>query len=76
MKNFMNDSSMILTYIDKAKSLLLNKAWQKITLLNSCKIVTVIDDREDAYSRTGGIFIRDTMDTALDTAYSLWFNVA
>ena len=27
--------------------------------------------REDAYSRSGGIFIRDT---ALDTAYSLWFN--
>ena len=27
--------------------------------------------REDACSRTGGIFIRDT---ALDTAYSLWFN--
>ena len=29
--------------------------------------------REDAYSRTGGIFIRDT---ARDTAYSLWFNEA
>ena len=28
-------------------------------------------NREDACSRTGGIFIRDT---ALDTAYSLWFN--
>ena len=27
--------------------------------------------REDAYSRTGGIFIRDT---AGDTAYLLWFN--
>ena len=27
--------------------------------------------REDACSRTGGIFIRDT---ALDTAYSLWFS--
>ena len=28
-------------------------------------------NREDAYSRTGGIFIRDT---AGDTAYSMWFN--
>ena len=28
-------------------------------------------NREDAYSRTGGIFIQDT---ARDTAYSLWFN--
>ena len=28
-------------------------------------------NREDAYSRTGSIFIRDT---ARDTAYSLWFN--
>ena len=30
-------------------------------------------NREDAYSRTGGIFIRDT---ARDTAYSLWCNEA
>ena len=33
--------------------------------------LTLLDSREDACSRTGGIFIRDT---ALDTAYSLWFN--
>ena len=31
------------------------------------------DIREDAYSRTGGIFIRDT---GRYTAYSLWFNEA
>ena len=30
-------------------------------------------NREDAYSRTRGIFIRDT---ARDMAYSLWFNEA
>ena len=37
------------------------------------QIRAAIDIREDAYSRTGGIFIRDTTQ---DTAYSLWFNEA
>ena len=31
----------------------------------------IINNKKDAYSRTGGIFIRDT---ARDTAYSLRFN--
>ena len=45
-----------------------NKSW-------GINMGLVEDSREDAYSRTGGIFIRDTArDTAWDTAYSLWFN--
>ena len=34
-------------------------------------IYSICNNREDAYSRTGSLFIRDT---ARDTAYSLWFN--
>ena len=40
-------------------------------LCSSLSIASISINREDACSRTGGIFIRDT---ALDTAYSLWFN--
>ena len=43
------------------------ETFRRFTVTNRLKFFI----REDACSGTGGIFIRDT---ALDTAYSLWFN--
>ena len=43
-----------------------DKAYRQINAASKHRL-----GRDDAYSRTGGIFIRDT---AGDTAYSLWFN--
>ena len=52
----------------KFASMVIPRYFKVLTLSTAVPFMII---REDAYSRTGGIFIRDT---ARDTAHSLWFN--